>query len=88
MLQSISPASFPLLLFPVRIGFTQTAHTVSEVESGVPLTLRVLEGAIAPELGDILVTVSTNDNTASGELPPFFFPSLSADNSDKDFDSS
>ena len=59
----------PLLLYntPVRIGFTQTTQTVSEADSGVPITLRVLEGVIAPELGNLQVTVSTADVTATGQ---------------------
>ena len=63
------PLSLSLsLLLAVRIGFTQTTNTVSEADTGVALTLRVLEGTIAPQQGDIRVTVSTADVTATGQL--------------------
>ena len=51
----------------VRIGFVETEFTVSESESGVTLELAVLEGTISRELGNIIVTLSTNDRTASGQ---------------------
>ena len=58
----------------MRIGFVQTALTVSEADSGVGLEVRVLEGVLSPQLGNVPVTVSTNDVSASGELTPL--PSL------------
>ena len=51
----------------VRIGFVETAYAVSETDGGVSVDLRLLEGFLAPELGDIIVGVDTNDITASGE---------------------
>ena len=50
----------------MRIGYVETYLTVSETESDVLLEVQLLEGTIAPELGNIVVTVSTSDQTASG----------------------
>ena len=52
----------------MRIGYAETSLSVSETESDIVLEIQLLEGTIAPELGNIVVTVSTNDQTASGEL--------------------
>ena len=52
----------------VLIGFAQTEVTVPETDAGLGLDLQVLEGVIAPELGDIVVRVDTQDRTATGEL--------------------
>ena len=49
----------------MRIGFVETYLTVSEAES-ITLEIQLLEGTIAPELGNIVVTVSTSDQTALG----------------------
>ena len=51
----------------VVIGFVQTEFEVMESDSGVGLELALLEGTIAPELDDIIVTVSTADRTATGK---------------------
>ena len=56
-----------LCMCAVRIGFVETAYEVSETDGGVSVDLRLLEGFLAPELGDIIVGVDTNDITASGE---------------------
>ena len=50
----------------MRIGFVETYLTVSEAESGITLSIQLLEGTIAPELGNVIVTVSTSDQTALG----------------------
>ena len=52
----------------MRIGYAETSLSVSETESAIVLEIQLLEGTIAPELGNIVVTVSTSDQTASGEL--------------------
>lgn len=49
------------------IGFEETEFEVMESDSGVSLELALLEGTIAPELDDIIVTVSTADRTATGK---------------------
>ena len=51
----------------VRIGFVETEFTVAESESGVTQELALLEGTISRELGNIIVTLFTNDRTASGQ---------------------
>ena len=58
---------FFVILFPVRIGYVQTSLSVSESESNILLEMQLLEGTIALELGNIVVTVSTSDQTALGE---------------------
>ena len=50
----------------MRIGFVETDFTVSESETGVPFELRVLDGSLVSELGNIDVTVETRDISASG----------------------
>ena len=50
----------------VRIGFVETYLSVYETESDILLEIQLLEGIIAPELGNIVVTVSTGVQTASG----------------------
>lgn len=57
---------FVVPLLPVRIGYAQTSLSVSESESDILLEIQLLEGTIAPELGNIVVTVSTSDQTALG----------------------
>ena len=52
----------------MRIGYAETSLSVSETESDIVLEIQLLEGTIAPELGNIVVTVSTSDQTTSGEL--------------------
>ena len=51
---------------PVVIGFVQTSLTVSETDGSVTLEIRLMEGVIAPQLGDIVVTASSSDRTATG----------------------
>lgn len=51
----------------VRIGFVVTEFEVMESESGVSLELALMEGTIADELDDIIVSVSTEDRTATGK---------------------
>ena len=51
----------------VRIGFVETEFTVPESDTGISVQLQVLEGFLAPELGDIVVTAATSDQSASGE---------------------
>ena len=48
------------------IGFVQTSLTVSETDGSVTLEIRLMEGVIAPQLGDIVVTASSSDQTATG----------------------
>ena len=50
----------------VRIGYVDTNLSVYENASDILLEVRLLEGTIFPELGNIVVTVSTDDQTASG----------------------
>ena len=60
---------FHTLLFStsvVVIGFVNTDFSVSEAAGAVSFDLRVLEGMIAPELGDVIVTLSTIERTAEG----------------------
>ena len=52
----------------MRIGYAETSLSVSETESDIVLEIQLLEGTITPELGNIVMTVSTSDQTASGEL--------------------
>ena len=52
----------------VRIGYVGTSLSVCETESDIVLEIQLLEGTIAPELGNIVVTVSTSDQTALGDL--------------------
>ncbi|CAI8032797.1 hypothetical protein GBAR_LOCUS18524, partial [Geodia barretti] len=66
-------ATIDIISNDVRIGFTQTENTVSEADTGVALTLRVLEGTISPQLGNIPVTVSTADVTATDGADYFGF---------------
>ena len=51
----------------VRIGYVQTSFSVSESESDILLEIQLLEGFITPELGDVVVTVTTSDLTATGK---------------------
>ena len=53
-------------IFTVRIGYVDTNLSVYENASDIILEVQLLEGTIAPELGNIIVTVSTDDRTASG----------------------
>ena len=48
------------------IGFVQTPLTVPETETGVTLEIRLMDGVIAPQLGNIIVTASSRDDTATG----------------------
>lgn len=52
----------------MRIGFVDTEFEEPETVSGVSLELALLEGEIVPQLGNIIVTVSTDDRTATGRL--------------------
>ena len=52
----------------MRIGYVETYLSVCEIESDIVLEIQLLEGTIAPELGNIVVTVSTSDLTTLGEL--------------------
>ena len=54
----------------VHIGYIDTNLSVYENASDILLEVQLLEGTIAPELGNIVVTVSTDDHnqTASGWL--------------------
>ena len=50
----------------MHIGYVETHLSVSESESDISLAIELMEGIIAPELGSIVVAVSTQDLTASG----------------------
>ena len=50
----------------VRIGFSEIYLSVFENKSDITLELQLLEGTIAPELGNIVMSVSTSDQTAIG----------------------
>ena len=52
----------------MRIGYVETSFSVCETESDIVLEIQLLEGTIAPKCGNIVVTVSTSDQTASGWL--------------------
>ena len=56
----------------MRIAFVETYLSVFENKSDITLELQLLEGTIAPELGNIVVTVSTSDQTAIGETLNIF----------------
>ena len=40
---------------------------MSETDNGVRLEIQLMEGVIAPQLGDIVVTVTSSGQTATGE---------------------
>ena len=52
----------------MRIGYVETSLSVCETESDIVLEIQLLEGTIAPKCGNIVVTVSTSDQTALGWL--------------------
>ena len=52
----------------MRIGYVETSLSVCETESDIVLVIQLLEGTIAPKCGNIVVTVSTSDQTALGWL--------------------
>ena len=65
-LQNIFDDVHIVVLFAVHIGYIETHLSVSESESDISLAIELMEGIIAPELGSIVVAVSTQDLTASG----------------------
>ena len=52
----------------MRIGYVETSFSVCETESDIVLGIQLLEGTIALKCGNIVVTVSTSDQTALGWL--------------------
>ena len=52
----------------MRIGFVKAYYLGSDSDSSVLLDIQLLDGTIAPELGNIPVTVSFNFITDSGEI--------------------
>ena len=68
----MKPKNIVIVLFchfsAVRIGYVETSFSVCETEPDIVLEIQLLEGTIAPKCGNIVVTVSTSDQTALGWL--------------------